>query len=394
MSNLQIIALMDCDSFFVSCEQLDNPQLKGKAVCVLGNNDGCVISRSKEAKKVGVKMGMPHFMAKKEFPEVIYISSRYQRYVDISNNIMTLLRTFSPTIEQYSIDEAFIDLTGLRRLYRCSYENIAKMIREEILLKIGIPVSIGISTSKTLAKLASLEAKRTNGVNTIGYRAINFVLKNTKLNDVWGVGKNTTEFMAKYGIHNAYDFSQQSDEWLRSKLGIRGVQMKAELRGETIFKISSNSVLPKSIQHTRSFANFSDDKEFIKNSIIYHINNACFKLTELGLKTSCLRVVLRTKDFRYFIEKKLFLQPTDWETDIIQTALELFDKMYMKNTLYRSSGIVFENLIKAQDVQMSLFSDIDTINKKAALSSTIDKLTKRFKKNIVKIGYAQSPKNG
>jgi len=393
MNNLQIIALMDCDSFFVSCEQLDNPSLKGKPVCVLGNNDGCVISRSKEAKKVGVKMGMPHFMAKKEFPNVIYISSRYQRYVELSERIMGLLRTFSPTVEQYSIDEAFIDLTGLRRLYRRSYAEIGKMIREEILLKIGIPVSIGISTSKTLAKLASLNAKKNSGVSIIGYRGIKDVLKKTDLSDIWGVGKNTVAFMAKYGLHNAYEFSQQSDEWLRSKLGIRGIQMKAELNGETIFKINPNPVLPKSIQHTRSFANFSDDKEFIKNSIIFHINNACFKLRELGLKTSCIRIVLRTKDFRYFIEKKLLLQPTDWEADVIQVSLKLFEKMYVKNTLYRSSGIVLENLIKAQDVQMSLFSDIDTINKKEALSNTIDKLTKRFKKNIVKIGYAQSPKN-
>lgn len=393
MSNLQIIALMDCDSFFVSCEQLDNPSLKGKAVCVLGNNDGCVISRSKEAKKVGVKMGMPHFMAKKEFPEVIYISSRYQRYVELSERIMGLLRTFSPTVEQYSIDEAFIDLTGLRRLYRRSYFEIGKMIRDEISLKIGIPVSIGISTSKTLAKLASLEAKKNSGVSIIGRRTLNGLLRRTDLSEIWGVGKNTSAFMAKYGLHTAYELSGQSDEWLRSKLGIRGVQMKAELNGEMVFKVNPNPVLPKSIQHTRSFANFSDDKEFIKNSIIYHINNACFKLRELGLKTECLRVVLKTKDFRYFTEKKVFVQATDWESDIIQVALELFEKMYVKNTLYRSSGIVLENLIKAQDVQMSLFSDINMINKKDALSSTIDKLAKRYKKNIVKIGYAQSPKN-
>lgn len=384
---------MDCDSFFVSCEQLDNPKLKDKAVCVLGNNDGCVISRSKEAKKVGVKMGMPHFMAKKEFPNVIYISSRYQRYVELSNKIMALLKTFSPVVEQYSIDEAFVDLTGLRRLYRRSYVDIAKMIREEILAKIGIPVSIGISTSKTLAKLASLEAKKSDGINIIGLRELKEVLLKTDLNDVWGVGKNTGAFMAKYGLHNAYEFSQQSDDWLRNKLGIRGVQMKAELNGESIFKLNSNQVLPKSIQNTRSFANFTNDKEFIKNSLIYHINNSCFRLRELGLKAGCIKVVLKTKDFRYFVEKKLLLTPTNWDSDVIQVSTELFDKLYSANEIYRSSGIVLENLINAQDVQMSLFSDVDELNKKKALSNSIDKLTKRFKKNIVKIGYAQSPKN-
>ena len=141
MNKLEIIALMDCDSFFVSCEQLDNPELKNKPVCVLGNNDGCVISRSKEAKQIGVKMGMPHFMAQKEFPNVIYVSGRYQRYVEISNKIMLLLKTFSPVIEQYSIDEAFIDLTGLRRLYRRSYLETGIPILDKTSSLIILPIS-------------------------------------------------------------------------------------------------------------------------------------------------------------------------------------------------------------------------------------------------------------
>ena len=393
MKNLQVIALMDCDSFFVSCEQLDNPDLKNKPVCVLGNNDGCVISRSKEAKAMGVKMGMPYFMAKKEFPNAIYISSRYQRYVDISKNIMAFLMTFSPTIEQYSIDEAFIDLTGLRRLYRRSYVEIARMIRTEILSKIGIPVSIGISTTKTLAKLASNKAKKTDGVHIIGYRAIKSELQNTELADIWGVGKNTAALMAKYGIKTAYEFSQQSDEWLRPKLGIRGVQMREELCGNSVFKVNNSKILPKSIQNTRSFANFTSNKNYIKNSLIYHINNSCFRLRELGLKAGCVKVVLRTKDFRYFVEKKLFVSPTDWDTDVVQTVIPLFEKIYNKNEIYRSSGIVLENLIKSEDLQMSLFSNSDKETKKEYLSQCIDKLTKRFKKNIVKIGYAESPKN-
>ena len=136
-----------------------------------------------------------------------------------------------------------------------------------------------------------------------------------------------------------------------------------------------------------------NDKEYIKNSLIYHINNACFKLRELGLKTNCIKVILKTKDFKYFVEKKLIIEPTNWETDIIQISLELYEKMYSKHNLYRSSGIILENLIKTEDVQMSLFSNCEQINKKEALSQSIDKLTKKFKKNIVKIGYAQSPKN-
>jgi len=393
MANLQIIALMDCDSFFVSCEQLDNPSLLGKPVCVLGNNDGCVISRSKEAKKMGVRMGMPHFMAKKEFPNAIYVSSRYQRYVELSRRIMGFLGTFSPTIEQYSIDEAFIDFTGLRKLYRRSYLDIAKMIREEIKLKIGIPVSIGISTTKTLAKLASHRAKNGNGTYLISGRAIERELKNTDLSEIWGVGRNISAQMTKYGIHSAYEFAQQSTEWIDSKLGIRGVQMKEELLGNSVLPVNDSESLPKSIQNTRSFAVCTTDKEYIKNSLIYHINNSCQRLRALNLKTNCIRIMLRTKDFRYLVEKKVLMNPTSWDCDIVQAVLPLFEKMYKKDIIYRSSGIVLENLIKSQDVQMSLFCNTEKEIKKEQISRCVDRLAHRYKKNIVKIGYAQSPQN-
>lgn len=393
MTNLQIIALMDCDSFFVSCEQLDNPSLLGKAVCVLGNNDGCIISRSKEAKEMGVRMGMPHFMAKKEFPNAIYISGRYQRYVELSKRTIGLLSTFSPTIEQYSIDEAFIDFTGLRRLYRRSYIEIAKMIREEIKTKIGIPVSIGISTTKTLAKLASHKAKQSSGTYIIGYRSIKKELQNTKLSEIWGIGHNTNALMEKFGIKTAYEFTSQNDEWLKAKLGIRGLQTKEELLGNSIFKINNISTLPKSIQNTRSFANFTTDKEYIKNSIIYHINHSCERLRELGLKAGGIKIILRSKDFKYFCEKQLLPSPSSWDSDLINVALTLFEKIYQKNTIYRSSGVVVENLIRTQDIQLSLFENIEKENKKDKLCQSIDKLTKRYKKNIVKIGYSQSPKN-
>ncbi len=391
MSNLQIIALMDCDSFFVACEQLDNPSLLHKPVCVLGNNDGCVISRSKEAKQMGVKMGMPHFMAKKEFPKAIYISSRYQRYVEISKRIMGLLTTFSPSIEQYSIDEAFIDFTGLRKLYRRSYLDIAKMIREEIKLKIGIPVSIGISTTKTLAKLASHRAKTGDGAYIIGHRTIEQELKQTSLAEIWGIGKNINAMMAKYGIRTAYEFSQQSDEWIDSKIGVRGLQMKHELLGECVLPVNADETLPKSIQNTRSFAEFTTDKEYIKNSLIYHINNACQRLRALKLKTNCVRIMLRTKDFRCFVEKKVLMKPTSWDCDIVNAMLPLFEKMYQKDFVYRSSGVVLETLIKTQDVQMSLFCNTEKETKKDRLSRCVDSLSRKYKKNIVKIGYSQAP---
>ncbi len=397
MNNLHVIALIDCDSFFVACEQLKNPSLLNKPVCVLSNNDGCVIARSKEAKEMGVKMGMPYFMAKKDFPAAIYLSSNHTDYASVSKHVMEVLTEFSPAIEQYSIDEAFVDLTGLRKLYRRSYLEIAKMIRAEIKAKVGIPVSIGVGTTKTIAKLSSEKAKPAKGgegAYIIGNRSLKKELQDTELGEVWGVGKNTCALLGKYGIKNAYEFSQQSDEWLQAKLGIRGLQLKHELLGTAVYKLETTDILPKSIQKTSSFAKFTNEKEYIKNSIIYHINRACCKLRAIGMKTGCVRLILRTKDFKFYTEKKLLVSPTSWDTDILKNIIPLFEKLYLKDVLYRSSGVVLENLIKESDTQMSLFNNYENEEKKESLSRTIDKLSRIYKKNIVKIGYGQPPQNG
>ena len=200
------IALVDCNNFFVSCEQLMNPTLKNRPVCVLSNNDGCIIARSNEAKEIGIPMGYPLFKAKKEFKNVIYISRNFGLYHDISNRIIQKLMSYTPDVEQYSIDEAFLDLTGLKKLYRQPYEEILKKIKNEIMEDIGIPVSIGLAPTKTLAKLACEKAKKDKNLNNIlriKNRDIDEILKKTYIENIWGIGKNTTALFHKYGIYKA-----------------------------------------------------------------------------------------------------------------------------------------------------------------------------------------------
>ena len=180
------IALVDCDSFFVCCEQKVNPELKGKPVSVISNKDGCVISRSKEAKKMGVRMGEPLFMAKKEHPKGIYIVANHELYGKISHDVMSLLKDFSPTVEVYSIDEAFVDLTGLKKLYNMDYPEMAAYLRQKIKDELDISVSIGLSSSKSLAKLASDKAKTQNsGVYVINPRFATEEMKNTTIDEIW-----------------------------------------------------------------------------------------------------------------------------------------------------------------------------------------------------------------
>ena len=214
MTEQKYIALIDCDSFFVSCERKLNPRLNGKPVCVVSGDRGCVIARSIEAKAMGIPMGQPLFMAKKEFPKAIYINANHYNYSEISNQVMTVLKEFSPCVEVYSIDEAFVDLTGLSKLYKKNYYDLAIYIRDLIAQKVGIPVSIGVSRTKALAKLASDKAKNTEyHVYIAGKRSSTRLLKISEIGEVWGIGRRLEPKLKGHGIYTAYDYVQKYDLW-------------------------------------------------------------------------------------------------------------------------------------------------------------------------------------
>ena len=394
-----VIAVADCDSFFVSCEQNENPVLWGKPVCVLGNNDRCIVARSKEAKSIGVRMGMPYFMAIKEFPNVIYLSGHMDLYIKKSNEVMSVLKNYVPEMEQYSIDEAFLNFKGLKKLYKMDYWDFAKFLRKELKEKTGIPVSIGVSTSKTLAKLASHQAKKSKeGVYFITALSKK-ELSNTDLSDIWGFGRRLAPMLNKYGITNALEFINMRPELLTKLLGKRGIEMKDELSGKYVYKIDTNISLPKSVQKTSTFPQFSSDSSYIKNALHYHIHTACRKLRNtdipgVTLKCTTVEVLLKTKDFQYFSEKSELSMPTNWELDIISAVDKMFDKIYRPDIIYRSSGVVLMNLISDSKSQLSLFDDnFEVENKNNKLGECLDKLEAKFGKNIVKTGFYNNIKD-
>ncbi len=387
---MKVIALVDCDSFFVSCEQKVNPELKGKPVCVLSNKDGCVISRSKEAKKMGVRMGQPYFLAKDEFPDAVYVSCHHDLYGEISEDVMAVLREFSPNVQVYSVDEAFVELTGLKRLYKKNYLELAQFIREQIKEKIDIPVSIGVSSTKTLAKLASDKAKKTDtGVYMIANKKIMPELQNTKIEEIWGIGKNLTVLFKKAGILSAADLVAKEDVWLDKKVGIRALEMKHELLGEVVSPVVNEEKLPKSIQKTSAFGIFTSDLDFIKNQLNYHIHSACRKLRKIDCKAQTIGVMLRTKDFRVVYDKKMLSAPTSFEMEISDIAFELLQKIYSPSVVYRSTGIILDNLRCNTEEQLFLFSDDVLDSKKEKLSKCFDKLEAKFGKDIVQIGFVK-----
>lgn len=388
MAKKHVIALVDCDSFFVSCEQSVNPDLKGKPVCVMSGRGQCVISRSKEAKKLGIRMGMPYFQIEGQMKKAVFINANHELYCQISEKVMDVLKSFSPKVEIYSIDEAFVELTGLERLYKKNYLEIAQMIRQEVLDKVDIPVSIGVSLSKSLAKLASDKAKKADeGVFLVGSRKIIPLLEKTSIDEIWGIGKNLSIMLRKHGILTAYELISQDDLWLNKQIGIHGLEMKHELLGEMISPVSNEIKLPKSIQKTSALAKFSSDKNYLKNSLNYHIHRACVKLRKINAKCKGVSIFLRTKDFKVYCEKKVLNVATDFELEISDIVFELLEKMYNPNILYRSTGVILDTFVFNNEAQMSLFSDNVVDERKEKLSKCFDKLEQKFGKDIIQTGF-------
>ncbi len=391
-----VIALVDCDSFFVSCEQKVNPKLKGKPVCVLSGHGECVISRSREAKKLGIPMGIPTFKMTKDMKEkAVLITASHGLYGEVSEEVMNVLKSFSPKVEEYSIDEAFVELTGLQRLYKRNYFEIAKMIRQEVLDKVDIPVSIGVSTSKSLAKLASDKAKNIEGgIFVVGSAKIETLLKNTSIEEIWGIGRNLSKLFRQNGVLTAFDLVQKSDAWLDKQIGIRGLEMKHELLGQTVSRVDDTFKPPKSIQNTSAFGIFTSDLNFIKNQLNYHIHTACKRLRKLNLKCSGIAVMLRTKvEFKVYYEKITIPHSTCYEWEISDIAFKLLEKIYNPNIIYRSSGIILDDFMSSDGEQMFLFADNERVEKSERLAKSIDKLESKFGKNIIQTGFTREKQN-
>lgn len=382
----RVIALVDCDSFFVSCEQADDKGYKNTPTCVISGRNGCVVSRSKEAKQLGVKMGMPVFMAKREYPEANYIIADHHKYHDYSKRVMACLNDFSPDVEIVSVDEAYIDLTGTRKLFKLDYVDICKKIRKTILEKTDIPVSIGLSYSKTLAKLASDKAKKTGGIFKIGKDDIMPVLIKTDIEEICGIGRGNSLILKREGILTGAELVSKEDAWLKSKLGVNGVELRHELLGECVSKVSNVYEPPKSIQDTSTICDgtFSDDINVIKMEISRHIHNACSRLRYHSGKCSVVGLLLRGKDFVTYYDKKVLVKPTDFELTVQKAVNEILPKLYKKGVIYRSTGIVLENLSFGGE-QLSLFSEGD--EKEKNLSKCLENIEKRFGKNAIRTGF-------
>jgi sll5122 protein len=378
------IALADCDCFFVSAERAFNPRLDGRAVAVLSNNDGCVISRSREAKALGLKMGEPYFMAKKRLPQILYVRANHDLYRSISAKVMAKFKSFTPDVEVCSVDEAYLDLTGTKLLYRQNYIKTAQMIRQAVWDELHIPVSIGLSTTKTLAKLASDKAKNAGGVFAIGSAERNKILTQTLIADVSGVGRKLLLKMREECIFTALDFVMRPDYWVKARFGTHGADLKAELSGIPLFKVEPDDKAPLSIQQTSALREFSSDIAVLKTDLCRHIHTACRKARSEGAKAAAIEVMLRTKDFKVVTARAKLDFASNQETEITPPALRLLTQLFTPAVVWRSTGITLTGLVYGEREQLDLFQPAKKSDDR--LGSILDELEEKFGKNIVHLG--------
>ena len=393
--NKNKIALVDCNSFYVSCERLFNPSIIQKPVIVLSSNDGCVISRSTEAKALGIKMGEPYFKIKKIVKEndVKTFSTNFALYGDLSRRVMKTLRQFSPQMEIYSIDEAFLDLSSIRNedLLEHGYK-----IRKTILQWTGIPTSIGIATTKTLSKAANWIAKKEKSgvINLINSNHIDEFLSKIKINDVWGVGQQLTKFYIKNGINTACDLKNKNNGWIKKNTSVFGSRTAMELRGIPCISLEPHQDKRKNCCVSRSFAKKVTNLEDLSEAITTHCLNAAEKIRLDKQTVKKITVFIKTSPFQmgnnYYANSKDVDLPigTSDSIALIKKALTALESIYKKGYKYQKTGIIFSGLKNDSIYSKNLFSEINNDEKRIKLMQAIDHTNTRYGRNALSIAQA------
>lgn len=379
---------IDGDAFFVGVEVAKNPALKGLPV-VTGEERGIVSALSYEAKAIGIIRGMPIYKVQREFPNVIILPGDYKSYVKYSNSMFEIVRRYADDVEEYSIDECFADLTGLDKTLKLSYEEIAKRIKNEINKELALSVSIGLAPTKVLAKVASKWIKP-NGFTIIKKEdAFNFLNK-FAIEKIWGIGPKTSEFLKNKNINTGGDFIQKNVSWVKENLSKPYEEIWSELNGIRVFEIDPNlKTKYSSIQKTRSFHPATNEETFLLSELSKNIEGACAKARHNKLIPQKISFFLKTNNFEIFDYSLTLPSPSSSPEIIISLVYEKFKEIYKKNILYRTTGIILQNLIENQPIQKDLFGGSDKVEKFDLIHKQIDLLESKFGKNLVYLASTQ-----
>ena len=389
-----MFALIDCNNFYASCERVFNPNLQGKPVAILSNNDGCVISMSDEAKKLQLPFGAPIFKWEQfcKSNNITVLSSNYPLYGDMSTRVMNILAGFSPDIEVYSIDESFLELKGFENY---DLSNYATKMRSKILKWTGIPTCVGIAPTKALSKVANKIArsnlKQSKGICIIDSEENRIkALKWTKIGNVWGIGSRLKKRLQAKGCETAYDFTQLPSDWVLKNFSIVEWRLQKDLQGISKIPLEDAVTSKKMIATTRSFENTYADLENITERISTFASSCAKKLREQKSNCHVITVFLRSNRFdknqAYLKENKtVFLSyPTDSTLTISSAAIAAVKTIFKKDVNYKKAGVIISGLVPNDNFQLNLFSHENPKHK--PLMSAIDNLNKKFKGDKIKLG--------
>ena len=386
---MQYLALVDCNSFYASCESIFNPYLANKPVVVLSNNDGCVIARSSQAKKVGIKMGAPFFQIKElvRKKKVHVYSSNYTLYGDISSRVMSVLKELSDDLEIYSIDEAFLIFNkSSQRSFYSRALNIKNIINKWI----GVPVSVGIAPNKTLCKVANFLAKKdemgSQVVSLTNTREIELALKILDVNEIWGVGARISEFLKSNHIYTGYDLCKKDPRWIRQHLGVVGERTYRELKGERCLNLNEKNSIRNQCIVSRSFENYIINKNDLEKRIVSYATRASEKIRNEKLQVKNISVFIRSNKFsknqkQYNSFKTLsFINPTNHIFDIVKKSLEALHSIFQEGIQYKKAGVILSDLYLENSYNEDLFNReckarSEKLNK---LDKVFDSINKRY----------------
>ena len=371
---------VDGDSFFASCEVARDPSLRGKAV-ITGKERGIVSSMTYEAKRLGIKRSMPLHEIQKKFPDVVILASDYETYGLYSNRMYEIVRRYTPAVEEYSIDECFADLTGLRRTHHRPYPEIAASIKADLERELGMTFSLGLAPTKTLAKVGS-KWKKPDGLTIIPLRDAPAFLSKTPIEKIWGIGPNTAAHLGKYGIKTAQDFAARSEEWVQ-RFTKPVKETWAELRGTAALELDvEGRETYQSISKTKTFTPPSKDPRFIFAELSKNIENACIKARRWSLATPGIFFFLKTQDFRYHGCSIKLSHPTSVPEDILRAVEAEFKTIWRPRVEYRATGITLFKLTSAA-AQLDLFGSVLRTEALREVYESVDEIDRRYGKHAV-----------
>lgn len=389
-----MFALADCNNFFVSCERVFRPDLNNKPVIVLSNNDGCAIARSNEAKALGIKMGDPLFKIRDIVRKhnVTIFSGNMALYGDMSNRVKSLLRSTVPAIEVYSIDEAFLDLTGMN----LNFDEFAKSLSHKCLRYTGIPVSVGVSRTKTLAKIAAHLCKQypklKGGCYMCREEDIEKVLKKYPIEEVWGIGRRTAMKLQSLGIRSAFDFTQMDEKRVGYLYGIMGLRTWRELRGIPSIKFEDIISANQSISNTRSFAKEIYDLDELTQQMALFATMTAEKLRKQHSACYELAVFVRTNRFKEDIEQVYgnelvsFQVATNSTNRIVDAAIGATRRLFTQGCGYKKAGVTAYKIIPEEGITGSLFEDGEKVEQERKLMKAMDSINNAYGKGAIKLG--------